>query len=138
MLGAARARVRDLSNVELRRGSLEQVPLADATLDAAVMMLVLHHLPAPALALAEAARVIRPGGRLLIVDMAPHDREEYRQRMGHVWLGFSDEQMRRLLDQAGFTMSRFVPLAPMTDAKGPALFSAVAEKTERRPRTLEP
>jgi ArsR family transcriptional regulator len=138
MLGAARARVRDLSNVELRRGSLEQVPLADATLDAAVMMLVLHHLPAPALALAEAARVIRPGGRLLIVDMAPHDREEYRQRMGHVWLGFSDEQMRRLLDQAGFTMSRFVPLAPMTDAKGPALFSAVAEKTELRPRTLEP
>ena len=67
------------------------------------MMLVLHHLPSPALALAEAARVLKPGGRLLIVDMAPHEREEYRQQMGHVWLGFSDDQMTTVCStQAGF------------------------------------
>ena len=61
------------------------------------MMLVLHHVPEPAEALAEAARVLRPGGRLLIVDMLPHDRDEYRQQMGHVWLGFSRDQIERLL-----------------------------------------
>ncbi|HWB31038.1 MAG TPA: metalloregulator ArsR/SmtB family transcription factor [Vicinamibacterales bacterium] len=132
MLASARARVRDLTNVELRRGSLESLPLADASLDAAVMMLVLHHLPAPAAALSEAARVLKPGGRLLIVDMTPHEREEYRQQMGHVWLGFSDDQMRRLLEAAGFTSIRIVALAPATDAKGPALFAAGAAKSELR------
>ncbi len=132
MLASARERVHELTNVELRRGSLESLPLADASLDAAVMMLVLHHLPAPAAALSEAARVLKPGGRLLIVDMTPHEREEYRQQMGHVWLGFSDDQMRRLLDAAGFTNVRIVALAPATDAKGPALFAAGAAKSELR------
>jgi ArsR family transcriptional regulator len=132
MLASARARVRDLTSVELRRGSLESLPLADASLDAAVMMLVLHHLPTPAAALGEAARVLKPGGRLLIVDMTPHEREEYRQQMGHVWLGFSDDQMRRLLEAAGFTSIRIVALAPATDAKGPALFAAGAAKSELR------
>jgi ArsR family transcriptional regulator len=60
--------------------------------------------------------------------MAPHDREEYRQKMGHVWLGFSDEQMRRLLAQAGLDDIRIHPLPPAADAKGPALFAAVATK----------
>jgi ArsR family transcriptional regulator len=128
MLASARARARDVANVELRRGSLESLPLADASLDAAVMMLVLHHLSAPAAALSEAARVLKPGGRLLIVDMTPHEREEYRQQMGHVWLGFSDDQMRRLLETAGFTSVRIAALAPATDAKGPALFAAGAAK----------
>ena len=67
-----------------------------------MMMLVLHHLPSPGRRAGRGARVLKPGGRLLIVDMAPHDREEYRQQMGHVWLGFSEDQMRRLLEQAGF------------------------------------
>lgn len=130
MLASARARTHHVANVDLRRGSLDALPLPDASLDAAVMMLVLHHVPAPALALAEAARVLRPGGRLLIVDMAPHEREEYRQQMGHVWLGFSDDQLRRLLEQAGFVSPRIVALAPDTDAKGPALFAATAANSE--------
>lgn len=132
MLASARARALHLSNVDLRRGSLEALPLPDASLDAAVMMLVLHHVPAPALALAEAARVLKPGGRLLIVDMAPHEREEYRQQMGHVWLGFSDEQLRRLFEQTGFVSPRIVALAPDTDAKGPALFAASAAASDSR------
>ena len=78
--------------------------------------------------------------------MAPHDREEYRQRMGHVWLGFSDDQLRRLLDRAGFASVRITPLPPFTDAKGPGLVAAVARRRDRpttaingnEPRLLRP
>jgi ubiquinone/menaquinone biosynthesis C-methylase UbiE/DNA-binding HxlR family transcriptional regulator len=137
MLAAARARVGDVGNVELRRGTLEALPLPDASVDAALMTLVLHHLPAPVLALTEAFRVLKPGGRLLIVDMAPHDREEYRQGMGHVWLGFSDDQLVRLLESAGFAAARVTPLAPATDAKGPALCVAVGRKSADRAPALQ-
>jgi ArsR family transcriptional regulator len=116
------------SNVEFRRGSLEALPIETATLDAATLVLVLHHLAAPGEALAEGSRVLKPGGRLLIVDMAPHEREEYRQQMGHVWLGFSEEQIQRLLEQAGFDDVRYQALPVIADARGPALFAASAAR----------
>ena len=128
MLQAARRRVRETTNVEVRRGDLEALPIADEELDAATLLLVLHHLPDPAAALREAARVLKPGGRLVISDMMPHDREEYRHQMGHVWLGLSEDQLRRLLAAAGFGSVRLVPLAADPDAKGPALFVASAVK----------
>ena len=131
MLAAATSRLADVPNAEVRHGALESLPVADATLDAATLMLVLHHIPSPALALAEAARVLKPGGRLLIVDMAPHEREEYRQQMGHVWLGFSEEQIGRLLTQAGFARVTVRALPAVTEAKGPALFAATAAKEVR-------
>jgi ArsR family transcriptional regulator len=117
---------------------LESLPLEDGSIDAAVMMLVLHHLPTPSLALAEAARVLKPGGRLLIVDMLPHEREEYRQQMGHVWLGFAEDHIQRLLDQAGFSAARVTPLTPMTEAKGPALFAAAAARKSHAPSATHP
>ena len=129
MLQAARKRVRDLPSVEVRRGELEALPIPDDELDAATLLLVLHHLPDPASALSEAYRALKPGGRLVIADMLPHDREEYRQQMGHVWLGFSDEHMRRLLAAAGFDRVRIVGLPVNSAAKGPALFVATATKT---------
>jgi ArsR family transcriptional regulator len=128
MLQAARRRLRDIANVDVRRGELEALPIQDSVLDAATLLLVLHHLPDPAEALAEAARVLRPGGRLLISDMLPHDREIYRQQMGHVWLGFSEETLGRLLAQAGFDRVRVAHLPVDPDAKGPALFVASAVK----------
>ncbi len=128
MLAAARARASHLPNVELRAGVLESLPLENDSLDAATLMLVLHHLASPVDALREAARVLVPGGRLLIVDMAPHEHEEYRQQMGHVWLGFSESQTQHLLAQAGFDAIRIHPLAPDADAKGPGLFAATAAK----------
>ncbi len=126
MLAAARSRTNHLANIDLRLGSLEALPIDDQMLDAAVMMLVLHHLPSPASALAEAARVLKPGGRLLVVDMMPHEHEEYRQQMGHVWLGFSADQLQRLCDQSGLVLGRVTELVPVTDAKGPTLFAATA------------
>ena len=126
MLQAARRRVREYANVEVRRAELEAVPIADRGLDAATLMLVLHHAADPTAVLREAARVLKPGGRLLICDMLPHDREEYRQQMGHVWLGFAKDHLEGLLAETGFRDLRFVPLPPNPDAKGPALFVASA------------
>ncbi|MCC7416135.1 MAG: metalloregulator ArsR/SmtB family transcription factor [Acidobacteria bacterium] len=126
MLQAARRRLRGVANIELRRGDLEALPIDDARLDAASLMLVLHHLPEPERALAEVARVLRPGGRLLLVDMLPHDRERYRRQMGHVWLGFPDDHIRRALSDVGFEEIRIVSLPPDPRSKGPALFTAAA------------
>jgi len=116
--------------VELRRGELEQLPIADGELDVAVLFLVLHYIVEPARALAEAARALRPGGRLLVVDMMPHDREEYRQQMGHVWLGFSEGQVAGLLHDAGLASARYRPLPADAEAKGPVLFAASAVKVK--------
>ena len=73
---------------------------------------------------------MKPGGRLLVVDMLPHDREHYRQQMGHVWLGFSEEHTRRMLSQAGFVEIRVVALPADARSKGPALFVATARNTK--------
>ena len=67
-------------------------------------------------------------GRVLIIDMLPHDRQQYQQEMGHVWMGFSEEQVARHLDGAGFGAMRFRALAPDASAKGPALFAATARR----------
>ena len=91
MLAAAEELVPD--HVDLRQGTLEALPIGDGEVDVVLLVLVLHHVPDPARALAEAARILRPGGRLVVVDMQPHDREDYRQRMGHVWLGFGEPQI---------------------------------------------
>ena len=100
----------------------------------ATCVLVLHHLPEPATALAEAARALKPGGRLLVVDMLPHDRETYRQQMGHVWLGFPEEEMDRLLTAAGFDNVRVRALPSDAAAQGPALFAAAARRRGRGKR----
>ena len=130
MLDAARERNGATTNIEWRKGTLEALPISADSVNAATLMLVLHHLPSPAQALSEAARILKPGGRVLIVDMAPHEKEEYRQQMGHVWLGFSEEQMKKMLTTAGFTHVKVHALPPATTAKGPALFAATARRGE--------
>jgi ubiquinone/menaquinone biosynthesis C-methylase UbiE len=128
MLDAARERVAPLPNVDIRQGELEALPLQAGELDAALLSLVLHYSPDPARALTEVARVLQPGGRVLVVDMLPHDREEYQQQMGHVWLGFSDKQISRFLTGAGFGNVRIRALPVDRHAKGPALFAAIATR----------
>ena len=129
MLEAARVRVASAANVDIRKGELESLPIDAGELDAAMLSLVLHYSPAPARALTDVARVLRPGGRVLVVDMLPHDRQEYQQQMGHVWLGFSDKQITRFLTGAGFRDVRVRPLPADPEAKGPALFAAVAARS---------
>ena len=128
MLDGARQRLGDAANVDVRQGELESLPIENEELHAAMLSLVLHYSPDPARALAEVARVLRPGGRVLVVDMLPHDREEYQQQMGHVWLGFSEKQMTKFLAGAGFADARVRALPVDPDAKGPALFAAIATK----------
>jgi ArsR family transcriptional regulator len=95
MLRLARVKLgeRGLDHAELRQADLYALPLGDRAADLAIVHHVLHFAQQPGAAIAEAARVLEAGGRLLIVDFAPHEREELRTRNNHARLGFSDEQM---------------------------------------------
>lgn len=126
MFKAAKARLGGLSNVDLHRGDLHALPVDDGTLDVAMLHLVLHHVAEPPAVLAEAARALVPGGRILLVDMQRHERREYQQQMGHVWQGFEPEQLTGWLTDAGFKDVRIHLLPADPAAKGPALLSAVA------------
>lgn len=128
MVQAARKRLKGLHQVDVRRGDMEALPIDDLQLDMAMVALVLHHVPDPARALAEVHRVLKCGGRAMIVDMLPHDRVEYQQQMGHVWLGFSEKSMKKYLDAAGFGRIITTVLPADEDAKGPALFVTTAFK----------
>mgnify|MGYP001211639618 CR=1 FL=1 len=138
MLDAARKRLASCPNVEFRAGNLEALPLPDRSVDAAVCMLVLHHLEEPVAALREMARVLRPargpsaplGGVALVVDMVPHPREEYAKTMGHKHLGFSTDQIRSMFKEAGLTEPRVMDLAGDPEGKGPGLFVATATRRE--------
>jgi ubiquinone/menaquinone biosynthesis C-methylase UbiE len=77
----------------------------------------------------EALRAVRPGGRLVIVDMVPHSREELRQRLGHVWQGFSSQQVAKWFQHSGGSRVRYVPLPVDTSSEGPALFAASAVRS---------
>lgn len=130
MLDAARRRVAPFRNVEVRAGSLEALPLEDRVVDLTFAVLVLHHLAEPGRAIAEAARILRPGGRLVVVDMIPHEHADYRELMGHQWLGFDGPGLARWCEAAGLGCVRYRPLIPDPAAKGPTLFVMTAERTE--------
>lgn len=130
MLRSARARLGGVPNVEIRRGELEALPIDDASIDAAFMVLVLPYVPEPGLVVKEAARALRPGGRLLVTDLMPHERAEYRQTLGHQWQGFDEEQVLGWLGEAGLASGVYRPLAPESAAKGPRLFTVAGRKPE--------
>lgn len=128
MLEAARKRLSALSNVEYRVGTLESIPLADGSVDAVTCLLVLHHVEEPTRVLREMRRILRSyrgGGIVLIVDMVEHGRSEFRRELGHRHLGFSRENIARLLDDAGFQSVRVRDLPASPSGKGPGLFVAI-------------
>lgn len=112
MLRVARAKLQHLpaARIEMVQGDFYDLPFADASFDTVVLHQVLHFAADPFPALAEAARVIRKGGRIAIVDFAAHQREELRDRHQHARLGFSDRQMAKLLRDAGFAASAPIAL----------------------------
>ena len=97
----ALARKHGVSNIVWKRGEIERVPLPDASVDVALLSQALHHAADPAVALAEAVRVLRPGGRALLLDLRPHDQSWVKDRLGDHWLGFSDSALDAMLRRAG-------------------------------------
>jgi len=130
MLEAARKRLGSPGNIDLRLGEVESLPLEDSSVDVAVLGLVLHHLEDPQVALCETARVLRPRGQALIVDIQPHQREEFRLEMGHHWLGFTRAQLSEWCSDAGLRLTGHRPLPGSPQARGPEIFAASAIKTE--------
>ncbi len=107
MLRLARAKLSGaVTPVEFRQADVGALPIADTSADTVLLHQVLHYLPAPEIALGEAARIVAPGGRLLIVDFASHDREELRTQDAHARLGFSDAQIGHWLAAAGLRLAR--------------------------------
>lgn len=110
MLRLARAKLAGHVEAELRQADLYALPLADGDADLAIIHHVLHFAQQPKAAIAEAARVLAPGGRLLIADFAPHEREELRAGEGHTRLGFADEAVLGWFADAGLAPERIETL----------------------------
>lgn len=128
MLEAAGKRLSNAKNVELLQGDLESLPIESTTVDATISVLALSYVAEPAHCTAEMARVLKPGGRAVIVDVTEHDREEFRVSMGQNRLGFDDDSITQLLKDSGFKSVRVTHLPPAANVKGPALFLASAVK----------
>ena len=123
MLRLARGRIEasGLVRAEVRRGDMYALPGGDGSVDTLVLHQVLHFADDPAAVLGEAARLLAPGGQLLIVDFMPHKREELRERQRHVRLGFGDAQVIDWLAAAGLSGRVAAQLPPPADADDRAL-----------------
>jgi ubiquinone/menaquinone biosynthesis C-methylase UbiE len=114
MLSVARANLEKagLSRIELRQGDIYAPPFPRDTFDLVVIHQVLHYLDDPARAIREAARLVAPGGRILVVDFAPHNLEFLRVAQAHRRLGFSPDQVAGWLDEAGLDCTLTREIAP--------------------------
>jgi ubiquinone/menaquinone biosynthesis C-methylase UbiE len=101
--GARLARENGIANVEYRQGDLESPPIEDASIDLAFFSQSLHHALHPERAVAAAARLLKPGGRIVILDLKKHNFEQARELYADTWLGFSEVELRRFLEASGFS-----------------------------------
>jgi len=113
MLRGARKRVAELglTNVDIRQGKAERLPMENQTADVVLLTLVLAYTEEPAEVLAEARRVLRPGGVALVMDLQPHGVELFREKLNHRWMGFGREQMVGWMERAGFSGMHWFGLA---------------------------
>jgi ArsR family transcriptional regulator len=128
MLKAAKKRAGLFENIDLRKGDLSAVPIESSTCDAALLVLALTYVPDPATVVGELSRILKPGGRGVIVDLQPHDREEFRRQTGQMSLGLEPGNVRRMMESAGFDRCAIRDLPPEPNVKGPALFLATGSR----------
>lgn len=131
MLEAAKQRLAGHEHVRFECGAIESLPLRDASVDAVVCSLVLHHVEDVQAGIHELARVLRTdrrGGVALIVDMYAHERSEFRHEMGHRHLGFEPTTLEEMMRDTGFAHTRVHPLSCGPAAKGPGLFALAGWK----------
>jgi ArsR family transcriptional regulator len=132
-----------LQGVEFQRADIQALPFAPQSFDAAFCSMVLHHVGRPGLAMAEMARVVRPGGKVVVVAFTRHNLTWMREELAHQWLGFDRAETERLITQAGLQMGRYLvrrrTLSESSDTPNPPgrkggqwnwpdVFLAVAEK----------
>lgn len=132
MLAEARRRVTGdrLENVELRLGALEHLPVSDQEADAMVANMVLHHVGHPPDALVEIHRGLRPGGQLLLADLAAHRDESYREKLGDLWLGFQRRDLERWLVEAELELESLERIR--ASGRRPAILIVKARRRGRR------
>lgn len=128
MLIAAQQRTEAATNIDLRKGELTALPIDDSSVDATLCVIVLSYIEDAEAAIAEMTRVLKPGGRAVIVDLLAHNRDPFRRQMGQVHSGFTTNRLTELFEQAGLTNIACRPLPPAADATGPALLLATATK----------
>jgi ArsR family transcriptional regulator len=119
MLALARSRLAQpgLAHCAVRLADMYRLPLADGTFDTAVLQMVLHYAEDPAGAVAEAARVLRRGGRLIVIDLAPHRRDDLIAKRAHRWPGFSDAAIHQLLTDSGLDPGETVTIPGPLDVR---------------------
>lgn len=135
MVELARQRLQPSTNVEVIHAPLQNLPLKPRCCDVVLLSLVLHYIMDPPSVLRGIARVTAPRGKLVIADVQPHNRHEYRSEMGHVWFGFGESQLADWLHQAGFNDMRYVALPAEAAAKGPPMFICVSERSNSTDRS---
>jgi ubiquinone/menaquinone biosynthesis C-methylase UbiE len=132
-----------LAHAQARHGDLYNVPLPDGAADAVILHQVLHFLDDPAAAIAEAARLLKPGGKLLVIDFAPHELEFLREQSAHRRLGFASDQLKRWLKESGLSVERQRDLAPAASGAPDKLTVSLwvatkqAAPREKKKRTVE-
>lgn len=135
MLALARSRLAraGLTHCSVRLADMYRLPLPESSFDIAVMQMVLHYAEEPQGVLAEVARVLRPGGRLIVIDLAKHGRDDLLSRLAHRWLGFTDDGMRALLAGAGMEQGEPYTIdGPLTVRLWPAIRAADAPAAQSR------
>jgi ubiquinone/menaquinone biosynthesis C-methylase UbiE/DNA-binding transcriptional ArsR family regulator len=100
--GQALARKYGVKNLEYRRGDMELLPISDEQVDVAFFSQALHHAAHPPRAIAEAWRILRPGGKIVILDLLRHQFDKARELYGDIWLGFTEVELRRFIKKQGF------------------------------------
>lgn len=138
MLATARAKVESTpaplaGKIDFRTGDAHALPLGDAEFDAAIAHMVLHSLEKPAQAIAEMARIVKPGGQVILIDFLAHEHRWMEHELGLLWLGFEEPRLREWITAAGLGQVRFEHHASDAKSDLPASFVAAARKP-RAPR----